>query len=74
MARHKRAIRKSFRPENPMFHQFAKVFSLKSFPLYGMSVERSGGWPTTTHLLPLIFNGTMKECTIYEAYTTGAMG
>ena len=31
-----RAIRKSFLRENRIFHQSAKVFSLESFPLYGM--------------------------------------
>ena len=32
------AICKSFLHENFIFHQFAKVFSLKSFPLYGILV------------------------------------
>ena len=36
----KRAICESFLHENHIFHQSAKVFSLKSFPLYG-SVEFS---------------------------------
>ena len=34
LAQHKRAIRKSFLRKNRLFHQFAKVFSLESFPLY----------------------------------------
>jgi len=33
--RQKRAIRESFLRENRIFHQFLKVFSLESFPLYG---------------------------------------
>ena len=32
----KRAIHESFLRENRIFHQFAKVFSLESFPLYGI--------------------------------------
>ena len=32
----KGAIRESFLRENHIFHQFAKVFSLESFPLYGI--------------------------------------
>ena len=36
LAWHKRAIRKSFLRENRIFHQSAKVFSLESFPLYGI--------------------------------------
>ena len=34
----KRAIRESFLRKNRFFHQFAKVFSLESFPLYGSSL------------------------------------
>ena len=37
LAWQQRAIRESFLCENCIFHQFAKVFSLESFPLYGMS-------------------------------------
>jgi len=37
----KRAIRESFLSENCSFHQFAKVFSLESFPLYGRSQHLS---------------------------------
>ena len=33
LAQHKRAICESFIHENHIFHQFAKVFSLESFPL-----------------------------------------
>ena len=33
----KRAICESFLRKNHIFHQFMKVFSLKSFPLYGIS-------------------------------------
>ena len=41
LAQQKRAIRESFiresfLRENLFFHEFAKVFSLESFPLYGM--------------------------------------
>ena len=36
LARHKLAIRESFLRKNRIFHQFAKVFSLKIFPLYGI--------------------------------------
>ena len=36
LARHKRVIRGTFLRGNRIFHQFAKVFSLESFPLYGM--------------------------------------
>ena len=36
LAPHKRAIHESFLCENCIFHQFAKVFSLESFLLYGM--------------------------------------
>ena len=32
LAQHKRAIRESFLHETRIFHQFAKVFSLESFP------------------------------------------
>ena len=35
LARQKRAIRESFLREKRIFHQFAKVFSHESFPLYG---------------------------------------
>ena len=35
LARQKRAICKSFPPENRIFHQFVKLFSRESFPLYG---------------------------------------
>ena len=35
LARHKPATCESFLHENHSFHQFAKVFSLKSFSLYG---------------------------------------
>ena len=38
LARHERAIHKSFLRENRIFHQFAKVFFLKSFPLYGTTM------------------------------------
>ena len=34
LAWHKQAIRESFLRENHIFHQFVKVFSLESFPLY----------------------------------------
>ena len=40
LAQHKRAIRESFLRENCIFHQFAKVFSPESFPLYGMYKSR----------------------------------
>ena len=36
LARQEQAIRESFLRENRIAHQFAKVFSLKSFPLYGI--------------------------------------
>ena len=36
LAWHKQAIHESFLCENHIFHQFAKVFSLESFPLYGI--------------------------------------
>ena len=36
LAQHKQAICESFLHVNRIFHQFAKVFSLKSFPLYGI--------------------------------------
>ena len=42
LAWHKQAIRKSFLHENRIFHQFAKAFSLESFPLYGGSGFLSG--------------------------------
>ena len=32
---HKQVIHESFLRENRIFHQFAKFFSLESFPLYG---------------------------------------
>ena len=35
LAWHKRAIRESFLCKNHIFHQFVKVFSLESLPLYG---------------------------------------
>ena len=35
LAWHKRAIHESFPRKNRTFHQFMKVFSLESFPLYG---------------------------------------
>ena len=35
LAWQKQAIHESFLCENRIFHQFAKAFSLKSFPLYG---------------------------------------
>ena len=35
LAWQKQAICESFLRENHIFHQFAKVFSLESFPLYG---------------------------------------
>jgi len=38
LALQKWAIRKSFLHENWIYHQFTKVFSLKSFPLYGTFV------------------------------------
>ena len=44
LARHKRAIRESFLHENRIFHQSAKVFSLESFPLYGINYHRSGNF------------------------------
>ena len=37
----KRAIRESFLHENRIFHQFVKVFFLKSVLLYGIKVELS---------------------------------
>ena len=37
LALQKRAICESFLRENRVFHQFAKVFSLESFPLFGKS-------------------------------------
>ena len=37
LAWQQQAIRESFLCENCIFHQFAKVFSLESFPLYGIS-------------------------------------
>ena len=37
LAQHKRAIQEL--QENRIFHQFTKVFSLKSFPLYSMLLE-----------------------------------
>ena len=35
LVQQKRPIRESFLRKYHIFHQFAKVFSLKSFPLYG---------------------------------------
>ena len=40
LAWQKRAICKSFLCENCIFHQFAKVFFLESFPLYGIFLLR----------------------------------
>ena len=40
LMQHKRAICESFLRENRIFHQFAQVFSLESFLLYGILV----GW------------------------------
>ena len=37
----KQAIHKSFLRENCIFHQFAKVFSLESLPLYGSLLQLS---------------------------------
>ena len=42
LAWQKEAIRKGFVYENCIFHQFAKVFSLECFPLYGMPHPRVG--------------------------------
>ena len=36
LARHRQAIHESFLCENHIFHQFANVFFLESFPLYGI--------------------------------------
>ena len=47
---HKRAIRKSFLRENRIFHQFAKVFSFESFPLYGIQQNHRRTQHTTTNL------------------------
>ena len=41
LAWHKRAIRESFLHENHIFHQFTKLFSLESFPLYSSSLEET---------------------------------
>ena len=43
LARHKRAVRESFLCENRLFHQSTKVFSLKSFPLYGTRTQTTVG-------------------------------
>ena len=40
LAQHKRAICEICLRENHIFHQFAKAFSLESFPLYGIYKER----------------------------------
>ena len=37
LARQKQAIRESFLSENRLFHQFVKIFSLESLPLYGIT-------------------------------------
>ena len=34
LVQQKQAIRENFLSKNRVFHQFVKVFSLKSFPLY----------------------------------------
>ena len=38
LAQQKHAIRKSFLRKNHIFHQFVKVFSLESLPLYGITI------------------------------------
>jgi len=54
LAQQKRAIRESFLHENRIFHQFAKVFSLESFPLYVITARaqcrgRESPLQTSTH-------------------------
>ena len=54
LAQQNQAIGKSFLCENQIFHQFTKVFSLESFPLYGILYLHT----KTKHIF-------FRMCTVY---------
>ena len=74
LAWHERTIRKSFLCKNHIFHQFAKVFSLKSFRLYGINVIYMCTSQTIwSHNIPILSNKFLVKVSVLH-FSMGSIG